>query len=407
MTVTDDGVFMGGAGMAFIGDQSYFVFNLRTELALGDFAVGLDAPLRFNSESGELRDADWNSTYDYFRIIRYLRYGVKHRTPVYGRVGTLETARLGHGFIMNYYTNEAEYDHRKIGLEFDLKFKRWGFESVVSNFGRLEILGGRACYKPLRSMKQLPLLNNITFGATVVSDRDPDETRLTGDDVTISGLDVELPLLHAGPFYSLAYADYAKIFDYGSGKAVGIQLGLWKLGGLVTIQTKLERRFLGEKFIPSYFDAFYELQKFQPAQNGPIRKTDLLALRTSGEKGIYGELYGHVLRAVKLMGTFQRVDGASRSGQLHLAALLSRSVARVAARAVYDKTGIDDLKDAFTLDERSILRAGFGYQINTYLYLFTDYIWTFERNPTTGALETQRRVEPQLSFVLPLNFGGN
>ncbi|MFQ5649362.1 MAG: hypothetical protein ACE5IY_05425 [bacterium] len=406
-SVRDDGIFMGGAGLAFIGDESFYVVNLRTELTLGQWGLGVDIPLRFNTSSGELRDEDWDTTYDYVRVLRYLRYGTKRRTPVYGRLGTLDGARLGHGFIMNYYTNEAEYDNRKIGSEFDLKFKQWGVETVVSNYDRLEIIGGRAYVLPLREMASALLFRKLTFGATLVTDRDPDETGATDDDVTIAGVDVELPLLNTGPFFSSLYAEHAKIFDFGSGSAVGVELGLWRLGGLLSLQAKLERRFLGKEFFPTYFDPFYEVEKFRISDSVAVRKTDLLALRTTSERGVYGEFFAYFLNIVKMIGTFERVDGHADSGRLHVAALLSKSLPRISARAVYDKTGIEDFSDAFTLNERSILRAGLGYQINAYLYLFTDYIWTFRRNEITGELETQRRVEPQLTFVLPLNFGGN
>ena len=100
--LTDSGVFMGGMGFAFIDDKQFFVFNLRTEISIGQFALGIDAPLRFNVDTGTLRDEDWDDTYDYFRVLRYIRYGHKRKTPVYTRVGTLDAARLGHGFIMNY-----------------------------------------------------------------------------------------------------------------------------------------------------------------------------------------------------------------------------------------------------------------------------------------------------------------
>ncbi len=406
VTVTDNGVFMGGAGLAFIDDETFYVFNLRTELAFGQWGLGIDVPLRFNTDNGELRDEDWDTTYDYFRILRYVRYGAKRRTPVYARVGTLDGARLGHGFIMNYYTNEAEYDERKIGSEFDLRFKQWGAETVVSNYDRLEIVGGRAFVKPLRHLDHLGPIKQLAFGATVVTDRDPDQASATDDDVTIMGVDAELPLLNAGPFFSLLYADYAKILDFGSGAAVGVEFGLWKLGGLVSLQAKLERRFLGKEFLPNYFDSFYEIERSRVTEAGVINKTDLLRQRISSEQGIYGELFGHVLKVVRLLGTFERIDGQPNSGKLHLGALLSKALPRISARAMYDKTGIEDFEDAFTLNERSILRAGLGYQINAYLYLFTDYIWTFRRNETTGVLETQRRVEPQLTFVMPLNFGG-
>lgn len=403
--IRKDGIAMGGIGLSFIDGESFFVFNLRTEIVLGQFGVGLDVPLRFNTESGELRDQDWNTTYDLFRTIRYLRYGQKHRTPVYARVGTLDGARLGHGFIMNYYTNEAQYDERKIGSEFNLNFNHWGVETVVSNYDQVEIVGGRAYARPLKEVASAGILKALSFGATVVGDADPDGINSTDDDVTIAGLDVELPLLRLGPFFSAIYADYAKILNYGAGKAVGLQLGLWKLSGLLTIQAKVERRFLGSQFLPSYFDPFYEVQRFQMAASGPLRKTDLLLQRTTHEQGIYGELFGDIFKTVKLLGTFERIDGQPNSGRLHLAALLSPTVGPFRARALYDKSAIDDFADTFTLNNRSILRAGIGYQINAYLYLFTDYIWTFAIDPNTGMLETQRRIEPQLSFVLPLNFG--
>ena len=89
-----------------------------------------------------------------------------------------------------------------------------------------------------------------------------------------------------------------------------------------------------------------------------------------------------------------------------MCSLYSKALPKISARVVYDKTGIDTFNDAFTLDERSILRAGLGYQINPFLYLFTDYIWTFKVDEDTGKLKTQKRIEPQLSLVVPLNFGG-
>jgi hypothetical protein len=406
VTITDDGVMMGGLGMAFIDDETFFVFNLRSELVLGQFGVGIDVPLRFNTANGELRDADWNSTYDYFRILRYIRYGMKRRTPIYARLGTLSTARLGHGFIMNYYTNEANYDDRKIGLEFDWRFGVWGFESVVSNFERLEIVGGRAYVQPLKLVLKTPIIRNLTFGATLVTDDDPDGTRSTDDGVTIGGLDVELPLLRKGPFFSSIYSDFAKIDNFGSGAAVGIEFGLLKVGGIFNMYSKLERRFLGKNFLPSYFGPFYEIERFQPDPITPVRKTDQLLARTTREQGIYGELFGDFINFIRILGAYELIDGQANSGRLHAAALLSRSIARFSARAIYDKTGVEDFADAFTLNERSIARAGLGYQIHSFIYLFMDYIWTFERNSTTGRLESQRRVEPQLSFVMPLNFGG-
>jgi len=398
--VKDEGVFMGGAGMAFIDGESYFSFGLRTEVGMGDWGLGLDIPLRFNTKNGELRSEDWDSSYDYFRVLRYIRYGKKHRSKIYSQLGTLDAAKLGHGFIMSYYTNEAQYDERKIGLAFDLKFSSWGMESVVSNFQNFEIVGGRLYVKPLLKMKSLFLLNKLTFGATFVTDRDPDGNSSSNDDVAVAGVDVGLPLLRFGSFYSSIYADHAQIINYGSGQAIGLELGLWKLGGLVTIQTKVERRFLGKNFLPSYFDPFYEVERFQPTGPTGLRKRDRLRTITSTQYGTYGELLGHVLGMIRLIGTFERIDKQAQSGRLHMGAMLSKPIGKISARGMYDKTNIDTFGDVFSLDTRSILRAGLGYQINSYLHLFTDYVWTFETNDA-GKIESQRRIEPQLTFVMP------
>ena len=133
---TEGGLIMGGMGVSVIDNQTYFSINFRPEFAFGKFGVGLNVNLLYSTKTGSIRAKDWDSGYDYFRLIRYLRYGRKW-DPIYARVGTLDAAQLGHGFIMNYYTNEASYDERKIGLAFDLDFGQFGFESVASNLGQI------------------------------------------------------------------------------------------------------------------------------------------------------------------------------------------------------------------------------------------------------------------------------
>jgi len=396
-----DGVVMGGLGFSRINGQNYLLFNLRTDLAFGQFGLGVDIPLRVNTDTGKIRNEDWNTTEDYLRTIRYARYGRKRQTPVYARVGSIGTAKLGHGFIMNYYTNEAEFQNRKIGSEFDLKFRMFGLETVVSNYKTLEIIGGRANVRPLRNIGSLGLLSKLTFGGTYITDRSEQVSSSTDSSITISGLDVELPLLYTGPFFSHIYADYARIHSYGSGKSIGIELGLWKLSDLLTVSAKVERRFLGTRFLPSYFDAFYEVQRFRNTEDGVFYKADFLNQITEKQKGFYGELFGHVARVIRLLGTFEKLDGVPHSGQLHLAAMLAK-FSKFSGRAVYDRTGIDTFGDVFKLDERSMLRMGLGYQLNSMLYIFMDYIWTFKVNPVTQRLETEKRFEPQLSLVVPL-----
>ncbi len=405
---TEGGLIMGGMGVSVIDNQTYFTINFRPELAFGKFGLGLNVNLLYNSQTGALRSKDWNSSYDYFRLIRYLRYGHKW-DPFYARVGTLDAAFLGHGFIMNYYTNEANYDERKIGLAFDLDFGKFGFESVASNLGRAEIVGGRVYYRPLHTLT-IPIIRNFALGATYVHDFDPDAWLGTDDGVSDYGWDVELPIIKTSVLNTTIYYDWAQIAGYsstegksqtfGSGHAVGIMTSLGNLFGVIDLSAKLERRWLGKEFMPSFFDPFYEIYRYQIKDGIKLHKTDML-LGLSETKGIFGGLYGGLLgNKVRLLGMFSRLDEQKKSGALHLAADAPDAVPTIAAHATYDKMGIETIDDVLTLDYRSVARVGLGYKIKPYLILYMDYIWTFvETEPGSHVYQPQERIEPKLVFA--------
>jgi hypothetical protein len=404
------GMLMGGVGVTTIDDQAYFSINFRPELAFGKLGIGLNVNLLYDTETGHIRAKDWDSGYDYFRLLRYLRWGHK-LDPVYMRIGTLDAARLGHGFIVNYYTNEASYDDRKIGMEFDLDFGQFGFETMTNNLGRAELMGGRAYYRPLHNLVTIPIIKNFAVGASYATDVDPDVSRNTSDGVSAYGFDAELPLIKTKVFNSMLYYDWAQISgyssvekesrSYGHGQAVGIQAGLGNMMGVLDIYAKVERRWLGKEFMPSFFDPFYEIQRFQVDGAVQLHKADQLALITKETMGVFGELYGNVMgNKVRLLGMFSRLDDAPKSGALHLAADAPDAIPTIAAHATYDKIEVERGKDLFTLDNKSIARVGLGYKIKPYLIFYMDYIWTFvETEPNSKTYKPQERVEPKLVFA--------
>ncbi len=399
----NSGTFIGGLGMTVIDNQTYFTFNLRPDLSLGKFGLGLNVNLLYNTKNGAIRSVDWDEKYDWARLIRYIRYGRK-RDPFYARVGTLDAARLGHGFIMNYYTNEASFDQRKIGLEFDIDFGPAGFETVTNNLGRFEVFGTRAYVRPLKPYIDIPIIKNLTFGATYVTDVDPDSRRGTSDGIHALGFDIELPLLQTKLLNTFTYFDWAKIDTFGSGVALGIEANLRVIAGVAEVSAKLERRILGKEFLPSYFDAFYEVERFRPADGDMIYRKDFaLAAIQDETKGVFGELAGHILNTIRLVGNFQRLDQTPNSGVLHLAADTGDKIPVLAFQAKYDKMGIETLNDAFTLDDRSIARIGVGYKVKPYLMLFMDYIHTFRFDQESNKYKAQKRFSPRVAFVY--NFG--
>lgn len=399
----NSGSFTGALGLTVIDDQSYITINLRPDIGIGKFGVGLNINLLYNTENGAIRHEDWNEDYDWARLIRYVRYGRKGDN-FYTKVGTLDAARLGHGFIMNYYTNEASYDQRKIGLVFDLDFDVAGFETVTNNLGRFEIFGARAYVRPLLRVIDIPIIKNLTFGASYVMDVDPDGNRDTNDGTYEYGLDVELPLIDIPMFRTYTYYDWAKIANFGSGSAVGIAADLQLVAGIAEVTARLERRWLGKEFIPSYFNAFYEINRYHPGDAGTIYRIDEQLQYVQKEtKGTFGELAGHLLNTIQLVGNYQWYDDPPHDGTLHLAAETKENIPTIALQATYDKMGVVTLKDAFTLDDRSIARFGVGYKVKPYLILFMDYIYTFRYDNVKEKYTAQERFSPRVAFVY--NFG--
>ncbi len=405
------GLIMGGVGYSKINDESYFAIQFRPELAIGKLGIGLDVNLLYDTESGHIRSKDWDSGYDYFRILRYIRWGRKW-DPLYARVGTLDAARLGHGFIMNYYTNEANYDERKIGLAFDVDMGKFGFESVASNLGRAELIGLRGYYRPLRGIVNIPLIKNFAVGATFARDFDPDAWSGTDDGVSAYGFDVEMPILDLEPLnmYSKIYFDWAQIQGFsalegksrtfGAGQAAGISFDWVNFLGVIDLSARVERRWLGEEFRPSFFDPFYEIQRYMVDAGVELYKTDML-INLDDTKGVFGELYGSLLgNKVRLLGMLTKLDHADDQGNMHLAAEALDLIPTLALHATYDKMRIETIDDVFTLDNQSIARVGVGYKVTPYLIMFMDYIWTYvETEPGSRIYKPQERVEPRLVFA--------
>lgn len=420
----DGANLMGGMGVTWIDGQPYYNIHLTPELSFGNYGLGLDINLEFGAD-GNVRTPGANSVAEYLRFISYFRYGFKG-DPVYFRIGQLRCASLGHGSIMYMYNNSPSYDARKVGVEFDLDFNRFGFETIYSSFLSSGILGVRGYVRPLQftSLSTIPILGKMEVGASLVTDNAPNAGVTKGyiDDnsnvfvatqnyvsTTIMGLDIGLPVVRAKVVKLDIYLDYAKIMDFGDGISYGFNFGLEGLG-LIDIYTKFERRHNSEQYLPSYFNALYELERFTVHQeSGEVSsKVRLLENATSVGKGWYGELYASLLGTFNVLGSYQRLDNYKNSGILHLAADVQPDILPILFRAGYDKSNIGNESGLFTIDEKSTAFVEFGYKPYPYLVVSLVTRWTFlpirDQNNSIIDFEPQKRVEPKVSFVYPLNF---
>ncbi len=431
------GVIGGGLGMSWIKDDKgemvpYYLINLSPELSFGKIGVGLDLNVYVSSKDQSIR---WQEL-QRGRFIRYIRYGNKGE-DIYARVGALDYARLGHGSILYNYKNSPSIDNKKIGTEFDLDFTKWGFESVYSDVTDAGLLGLRGYARPLQftQMASIPVIGGLEVGATYATDlrKDSKDTwieyavspadpsiriipkfgsKQNAGMMSIFGLDLGLPLIRASVVDMTLYYDYAKIISFGSGMSVGLETNFSGMG-LVKIFTKFERRFAQtDQYIPSYFDAFYELDRYtlnidtSNFLTGFDSKAKRLANTKSPGPGFFGSLLVDILGTFQINGSYQRLDRDSHSGILHLGTNTGDKIPLIFVSAGYDKKYISSNKDIFTLDDRSILYAEIGYKPYPFMIVSTIYTWTFapekDADGNVKGYKPQKRITPKVGFVFPL-----
>jgi hypothetical protein len=395
--------FTGGMGLTMIDGKPYFLLQLTPELRFSKLGVGLDVSLLVNNDG--IRKEEWKPASKMMRLVRYVSWG--NRTDkFYTRVGALDATTLGNGFLMNNYSNRADDLNRKIGMELNLKFPwgeaptMFGLQSMVSNFDRAEIYGLRGFVCPL-SGTGIPVIKGFEIGGTVVSDADPDQDKTTKDAVTAFGADLGLPIINTSLLGTRIYYDFGKIKDFGKGNAVGISALLSFPGNAVTLGAKLEQRFLGKRFIPQYFDMFYEVDRYRVMDSIPVWKSAWLNGVTEARNGTYGEISGNVLGKVRIMGSGYKTRGADSSGILHIEATAPDLIPKGDVRAYYDQKKIQSLSDLFAKKENMLLTADVGYQAYWKLWMYLTYQVTYEKQNDDSYL-TRKKFSTRLA--LKFNF---
>jgi hypothetical protein len=178
--------------------------------------------------------------------------------------------------------------------------------------------------------------------------------------------------------------------------------------GLVNASAKLERRFNNARYIPSYFNSLYEIERFQvDSYHGTFTSKASKLDTIIADNGYYGELLIDVMGLFDVVGSYQRLDKDPDSGILHLVTEVAPNTLPFVARAGYDKINIRGEKDLFKLDDRSYLYFELGYKPYPYLLVSMIYQWTFapimDADKNIIGYEPQKRIEPRVTFIYPFN----
>ncbi len=402
-------------GYTRIGDQDYISLRFQPEFAFGKFGVGLDVPILYSPGNGKFRWEEYKGGVGPLRVIRYVRYGIKHEDPVYVRLGDITGTTLGYGLIMYNYSNAVSFERRKWGMNFDLNYDlRYGIEGVYSDFNGFNIFGVRPYVRPLKT-SEMPILKTLEVGATYITDQDK-ETQIRG--VTEMGADLGITVFQNRFVQILPYMEFAKIlknddikdslasagtgvsYKSGQGFAYGVNFRFNIVADIFNLGVKLERRMFSNDFVPHYFDGLYEAGKDYRALSLPTAK---------GQQGSYGEIFANLIGKVQVIGGISVPDKLKRSenAYIHLGLIVPKLIPKVIISGSYDKAYLKNLGAAFTFNQHSVANLRFAYemyQAGPFVFLAgVDYKWTFVK--INDNLKARKYITPYMGMMMNMPWG--
>jgi hypothetical protein len=429
------GLFFGVGVNKIQGEGIYASTVINTEFSLGPVGVGLGVPIEllvwnddkccgpdpdaqgnhphsrdYKTYGGLIRKRDWDEPQDYARLVRFIRYGHK-RDPVYVLAGQLWGATIGHGTLVNRYTNSLNLDHPKFGLALDLNGTFFGIETLTDYVSNPALLGARAYVRPFGDTL---IARGWAVGVTVVTDRTAPRHLATNLDgslqqdsvgnpiidvnnaVYAGGVDTEYELLRNSIISLIPYVDLNRIAGAGNGLHAGVLTDIYLPVPIleINVAARLEYRMMQAGYIPEYFDQTYDLgrvqyavstgttttyePKYVVAQSAHLAATDPRAI---DKKGYYGELALGFAGFLQVGGLYQSYEGDPNGASLGLFATFPKiELVKIAGYYLRKnmKPGFDD---AFKLDERSLLAASIAYKILGPIYLRVDFQRRWQLQP--------------------------
>ncbi len=288
-------------GAVSVDGKTYYMMSFGYDLALGKFGLGVDVRLLWNDDG--IKQDDWNNlSKSLENMFKYVRYGHKGE-DIYMKVGIINEASLGHGFLVRRYSNVGiDVYTRRFGTEFDLNFGSFGLETITNDVAWERFGAGRVY------MNLVPKF--LQVGVTGVYDANPAKDKLKSPGIpynstdpqaaplTVYGADAGISLINTDFFSVLVYGDWAKYKDHGEGMALpGVA------GKLAVFDYRAEYRIMDADFLPNLFDQLYEdtrpaiFTNFSTYGNGQKKK------------GAYGELTCHFGTMLSLTGAYEKFDG--------------------------------------------------------------------------------------------------
>lgn len=401
--LTLPGVIFGGGALVLDRDggsaQTFTQLGLRGEFAVWQLAVGLNFDLNLDDDF-RIRHEDWDEPSDWPRWIDYVEVGQREEL-LYARLGRLYNGRLGHGTLLDHYQSAIDLDSPKTGLQAEVNFDHIGAQLITNDVMSWEVIGARAYLDPL-TWWGFPLLRSTRTSVQAVVDRDApsaliidesgnvqldsdDNIRHDTDPLVTLGFGIEVPVLEK-PISLVPYADLNFLSGYGSGLHAGVEAGftLPVLGGIGVV-AQAEYRLMDNKYLPVYFDAHYEVDRYRYPERTSLETKREVLDRVLAQNG-YMVRGGLKVPFVEVSAQLEGFVEDSELNRLVVGAELS-GFPYARARVLLAKRDVRSLGDAFKLDDKTTLIVQLLIELNSYIYLDIGFERTFRVSDSSGAYE--------------------
>ena len=309
----DSQLFLGvDPGLALYTDDWSFAVHVPLNLLLVDTrTIEQTEQPTFDSLFGGLkvRRQDWDEISDFPKVIRFLTIG-REESPLYFSINSLRPTTVGHGMLMRHYQGNIDIDKSMTGAIFDWYNDYAGVEAKINDITfRNQIMGGLVYLKPMgflgyddpiwRSLSvglefltdlKAPRCIEIASGGGCVqgeghaadtnpytgqsydntyvrSNRDTGRFATKDAAVTALGLTAQLRLYTDQKDTDIkGYATLHKFMNTGGGSGLGLGALTRLTYGetwIHALRFRSEYRTFANGFLPGYFDALYEIQKYE------------------------------------------------------------------------------------------------------------------------------------------------
>ena len=425
----------GGLGASIFQGKPYLLLNAATQFELWQtLGVGIDGYIRIGSD-GKLRKEDFDDWYDAIRWISYIRIGHPGE-DLYARIGGLNNVSLGHGTIVDNYSNNSSYDDRRVGLIGRIDMGLFGGDAFTSDvLVNKSLIAGRGFIRPFQATPLLGsswFFKNIEFGGTASYDFDPNAVRIvpnhypydtvyhvpTSDNktrdsivilkdsaqiaspLTVYGVDASVMVWKSDDIEGRVYGDYVDIIHFNHGFVFGARTS-FLLDSTTFVDLRLERYLFKNHFLPNYYNSFYERERFNDDIDtlSYITKATRLADTSSGDgNGFKFGSFFNFSDKVQVGITYAHLDNLRRSDLLQISLTFPQIWWKFFGAINYIRSNIDGPKDYFGFDQNTLASARLSFQPFKFLTLNLLARWTFTRD-ANDHVATQYIIEPKAVFI--------